>query len=134
MEIAISKINVNGVIEFTAVIRDIADRVHLMDLLQSEAATDELTGLPNRRAFLDTAENLFRKSNTVSLFMLDIDKFKIVSDTYGHDAGDDVLRALAGAGRDSTRKLDIFARVGGDDLWRRCRIQIWNKRIRSRKS
>jgi diguanylate cyclase (GGDEF)-like protein/PAS domain S-box-containing protein len=116
LEIAISKINVNGVIEFTAVIRDIADRVHLMDLLQKEAATDELTGLPNRRAFLDAAENLFRKSSTISLFILDIDKFKTVNDTYGHDAGDDVLRALGDVGRTFSRMLDIFARIGGEEF------------------
>jgi PAS domain S-box-containing protein len=66
VEIAISKINVNGLLEFTAVIRDIADRIHLMDLLQSEAETDELTGLPNRRTFTETAEKLFRSCDKIS--------------------------------------------------------------------
>ena len=47
-----------------------------MDLLQTEAETDELTGLPNRRTFTDTAEKLFRSSENISLFMLDIDHFK----------------------------------------------------------
>ena len=116
VEIAISKINVDGVIEFTAVIRDIADRIHLMDLLQKQAATDELTGLPNRRAFIDTAENLFRKSENISLFILDIDHFKQVNDTWGHDIGDEVLKALASVGRVSSRKMDIFARIGGEEF------------------
>jgi diguanylate cyclase (GGDEF)-like protein/PAS domain S-box-containing protein len=116
VEIAISKINVSGLLEFTAVIRDIADRIHLMDLLQKEAETDELTGLPNRRTFLDTAANLFRSSEQVSLFMLDVDHFKKVNDTYGHDAGDEVLRALADAGRSYTRGRDIFARLGGEEF------------------
>jgi diguanylate cyclase (GGDEF)-like protein/PAS domain S-box-containing protein len=116
VEIAISKINVNGVLEFTAIIRDIADRVHLMDLLQKQAVTDELTGLPNRRAFTDTAENMFRSSQNVSIFILDIDHFKIVNDTHGHDAGDDALRALAEAGRASSRQFDIFARLGGEEF------------------
>jgi PAS domain S-box-containing protein len=49
VEIAISKINVDGIIEFTAIIRDIEDRVRLMGLLQRQAVTDQLTGLPNRR-------------------------------------------------------------------------------------
>ncbi len=115
VEIAISKINVNGVIEFTAIIRDIADRVHLMDLLQKQAVTDELTGLPNRRSFMDTAENMFRADDKVSLFILDIDKFKKVNDTYGHDAGDEVLKALAEAGRASSRQFDVFARLGGEE-------------------
>jgi diguanylate cyclase (GGDEF)-like protein/PAS domain S-box-containing protein len=116
VEIAISKINVNGLLEFTAVIRDIADRVRLMDLLQEEAETDELTGLPNRRTFFDTAANLFRASETISLFMLDIDHFKQVNDTYGHDAGDEVLRALADAGKNNSRQKDIFARIGGEEF------------------
>lgn len=116
VEIAISKINVNGLIEFTAIIRDIADRIHLMDLLQKQAATDELTGLPNRRAFTDTVENLFRTTENVSLFILDIDHFKKVNDTYGHDIGDEVLKALAEVGRVNSRKMDIFARLGGEEF------------------
>ncbi len=116
VEIAISKINVDGVQEFTAIIRDIADRIHLMDLLQKQAATDELTGLPNRRSFTDVAENMFRSSKNVSLFILDIDHFKSINDTYGHDSGDDVLRALASVGRVNSRKLDIFARLGGEEF------------------
>lgn len=116
VEIAISKINVNGLIEFTGVIRDIADRIHLMDLLQKQAATDELTGLPNRRAFTDTVENMFRSTENISLFILDIDHFKTVNDTYGHDVGDEVLKALAEVGRVNSRKMDIFARLGGEEF------------------
>ncbi|HLY57986.1 MAG TPA: diguanylate cyclase [Stellaceae bacterium] len=116
VEIAISKINVDGVIEFTAIIRDIADRVRLMDLLQRQAGTDELTGLPNRREFLDVMEPMLKANEHVSMFILDIDYFKKVNDTYGHDAGDDVLRALAEVGRATTRKMDIFARWGGEEF------------------
>ena len=116
VEIAISKINVNGLLEFTAIVRDTADRIHLMDLLQKEAETDELTGLPNRRTFLDAAANIFRSSEEISLFMLDIDHFKQVNDTYGHDAGDEVLRALADAGTGDVRQKDIFARIGGEEF------------------
>jgi diguanylate cyclase (GGDEF)-like protein len=116
VEIAISKINVNGLLEFTAVIRDIADRIRLMDLLQKEAETDELTGLPNRRTFLDIAANLFRSSEIMSLFMLDIDHFKKVNDIYGHDVGDEVLRALADASTADSREKDIFARIGGEEF------------------
>jgi diguanylate cyclase (GGDEF)-like protein len=107
---------VDGVIEFTAVIRDIADRIHLMDLLQKQAATDELTGLPNRRSFTDVVENMFRSVGNISIFILDIDHFKKVNDTYGHDAGDDVLKALADVGRVYSRKMDIFARLGGEEF------------------
>lgn len=58
VEIAISKLSVGCLIEFTAVIRDITDRVRLMDLLQKQAVTDELTRLPNRREFTATVETL----------------------------------------------------------------------------
>jgi diguanylate cyclase (GGDEF)-like protein/PAS domain S-box-containing protein len=116
VEAAISKINVNGRLEFTAIMRDISDRIRLMDLLQKEAATDELTGLPNRRTFMDTAANLFQSSENVSLLLLDIDYFKKVNDTYGHDAGDEVLRALADGGRTYSRANDVFARIGGEEF------------------
>jgi diguanylate cyclase (GGDEF)-like protein/PAS domain S-box-containing protein len=116
VEIAISKINVDGLLEFTAVIRDISDRVRLMDLLQKEAVTDELTGLPNRREFLEVVENVLRTDDRLSVLMLDIDYFKKVNDTYGHDAGDEVLRVLAKAGMVASRNMDVFARWGGEEF------------------
>jgi diguanylate cyclase (GGDEF)-like protein/PAS domain S-box-containing protein len=116
VEIAISKINVNGIIEFTAVIRDIEDTVRLMDLLQKRAVTDPLTGLPNRREFLDVTANILKSNEALSVLMLDIDVFKQVNDTYGHDAGDEVLRVLAKVGAASCRKTDVFARWGGDEF------------------
>lgn len=116
VEIAISKISVNGLIEFTAVIRDITDRVHLMDLLERRAATDELTGLPNRREFTEVAEGLMKSRKDLSLFILDIDHFKAVNDTYGHDRGDEVLRLLAKVGVKAVRHNDVFARLGGEEF------------------
>jgi diguanylate cyclase (GGDEF)-like protein/PAS domain S-box-containing protein len=116
VEIAISKINVGGLVEFTAVIRDIADRVRLMDLLQKQAVTDELTGLPNRREFLEVAENIVQSNTDLAVLMIDIDLFKKVNDTYGHDAGDEVLRALAAVGTAASSKLDVFARWGGEEF------------------
>jgi diguanylate cyclase (GGDEF)-like protein/PAS domain S-box-containing protein len=116
VEIAISKINVGGLVEFTAVIRDITDRVRLMDLLQKQAVTDELTGLPNRREFLEVTEKILKSSEQLSVLMLDIDFFKKVNDTYGHDAGDEVLRALAKVGMSATRSMDLFARWGGEEF------------------
>jgi diguanylate cyclase (GGDEF)-like protein/PAS domain S-box-containing protein len=116
VEIAISKINVGGLLEFTAVIRDIADRVRLMDLLQRQAVTDELTGLPNRREFLEVAENILRSNRAFSVLMLDVDLFKKVNDTYGHDAGDEVLRVLAEVGLADCSGSDVFARWGGEEF------------------
>jgi diguanylate cyclase (GGDEF)-like protein/PAS domain S-box-containing protein len=116
VEIAISKINVGGLIEFTAVIRDITDRVRLMDLLQKQAVTDELTGLPNRREFLEVAEGILGSDQSLAVFLLDIDYFKKINDTYGHDVGDEVLRILAKVGMASCRKVDVFARWGGEEF------------------
>ena len=116
VEIAISKINVDGLLEFTAVIRDITDRVRLMDLLQKEAGTDELTGLPNRREFLEVVENILRTDDNLSVLMLDVDYFKKVNDAHGHDAGDEVLRVLAKVGTAASHGMDIFARWGGEEF------------------
>ncbi|RDI97157.1 sensor domain-containing diguanylate cyclase [Dyella solisilvae] len=116
VEIAISKINVSGLIEFTAVIRDIADRVRLMDLLQKQAITDELTGLPNRREFLDVVEAVMGADADLSVFLLDVDHFKKINDSYGHDVGDEVLRLLSEVAMASSRSEDIFARWGGEEF------------------
>lgn len=116
VEIAISKINVDGLLEFTAIIRDIADEVRLMDLLQKQAVTDQLTGLPNRREFLEVMDSGLGKSGDLSVLMLDIDHFKAVNDTYGHDAGDEVLSVLAKVGTAVTNKLGMFARWGGEEF------------------
>jgi len=116
LEIAISKINVGGLSEFTAVVRDISDRVRLMDVLQGQAGTDELTGLPNRQEFLEIVENMMRTNSNLSILMLDIDFFEKVNDTHGHDAGDEVLRALGSMGTSSSRTVDIFARWGDEEF------------------
>ncbi|WP_202803552.1 sensor domain-containing diguanylate cyclase [Gayadomonas joobiniege] len=116
VEIAISKINVDGLLEFTAVIRDITDRVHLMDLLEKQAATDPLTGLPNRREFTALSEDFLKEDRNFSLLIMDVDKFKLVNDNYGHDVGDEVLRALAKVGCDTVRHKDVFARLGGEEF------------------
>jgi diguanylate cyclase (GGDEF)-like protein/PAS domain S-box-containing protein len=116
VEIAISKINVGGLIEFTAVIRDIADRVRLMDLLQKQAVTDELTGLPNRREFTEVVGNILGSDGRLSVFILDIDHFKNINDSYGHDVGDEVLRVLAKVAMAASTRVDVFARWGGEEF------------------
>lgn len=116
VEIAISKINVDGLLEFTAIIRDIADQVRLMDLLQKQAVTDQLTGLPNRREFLAVMDHCLETKDDISVLMLDIDHFKAVNDTHGHDAGDEVLSVLAKVGTSVTNKVGVFARWGGEEF------------------
>lgn len=86
----------------------------------SEARTDPLTQLLNRRAFDEERERRWalwqRKQQPFSLMILDIDHFKRVNDTYGHDAGDLVLREVAARLNSVMRKTDYLARIGGEEL------------------
>lgn len=88
--------------------------------LHKRAITDGLTEIYNRRHFFETAEHMIelskREEKAVSLLMLDIDHFKVLNDTYGHQAGDTVLVALAKEIQGMTRSSDIFARVGGEEF------------------
>lgn len=88
--------------------------------LQRRANTDGLTGLANRRHFMEELarelERAERYQRPLSVLLLDMDHFKKVNDTYGHQAGDDVLRAAAEALRSICRDVDLPARLGGEEL------------------
>ncbi|TAN49699.1 MAG: diguanylate cyclase [Betaproteobacteria bacterium] len=88
--------------------------------VQEQARTDALTGLSNRGEFqrqLQVEEERSRRySRSFSLLMLDIDHFKTVNDSYGHQAGDEVLRALAARLREQVRPVDHVARYGGEEF------------------
>lgn len=116
VEIAISKIDVDGQTEFTAVVRDITDRAQLMDSLKKQAVTDALTGLPNRREFLEFVDKMQRTQEALSVFILDIDYFKEINDNYGHHVGDEVLCVLANVGVSQTGEPGLFARWGGEEF------------------
>jgi len=81
---------------------------------------DALTGLPNRRAFQDKLKEAIALSTTsataASLLLIDLDRFKEVNDTLGHDAGDDVLRRISEQLRAILEKEDFIARIGGDEF------------------
>lgn len=82
--------------------------------------TDDLTGLANRRAFVEMGtaalDQAKRYDRALSLVMFDIDRFKLINDTYGHAAGDDVLRAVAGAAQQAARAADTPSRLGGEEF------------------
>jgi diguanylate cyclase (GGDEF)-like protein len=80
------------------------------------AAHDALTGLPNRHQFDAVFEDLIAKSDPVAVICIDLDRFKVVNDTHGHDAGDAVLRAVAKRFRDRLGDHGIVARIGGDEF------------------
>jgi diguanylate cyclase (GGDEF)-like protein len=88
--------------------------------LQHQALHDPLTGLPNRILFLDRMAHAIarseRRDTPVSVLYLDLDGFKNVNDTFGHEAGDRVLRAVADRLRSAVRAEDTVARLGGDEF------------------
>lgn len=90
------------------------------ELLQIEANTDPLTEVSNRRPFLKTLEMEFdrarRFDHPLCVAMVDIDHFKSVNDTYGHDAGDKVLRAMSGLLISEFRTIDMVGRLGGEEF------------------
>lgn len=84
--------------------------------LRGLASTDELTGLLNRRFFFEEAPRVLAASSAVSLVLFDLDGFKVINDTYGHLAGDHVLRDVAAVLRRDTRYEDFVVRFGGDEF------------------
>lgn len=84
--------------------------------LRDQAQNDALTGLPNRRALQLALDTLMISGEMFAVLALDIDHFKRVNDTYGHDAGDDVLKHLADLLRHSSRQQDLPCRVGGEEF------------------
>lgn len=90
------------------------------DKIYQLATIDAGTQIYNKQYFKDTLENEFRKtklaSSALSLLVLDLDHFKKVNDTFGHNAGDQVLRDLAKVIKNCIRKGDIFARFGGEEF------------------
>ncbi len=111
----------NGKVKaLVAVTRDITEQVRLRKELENQARTDFLTGLPNRRYFLELAEQEFlrtlRYKKPLSILMMDIDFFKSVNDRYGHKAGDLVLQKLASVCIGILREVDVIGRMGGEEF------------------
>jgi diguanylate cyclase (GGDEF)-like protein len=92
----------------------------LVSRLRSEARTDPLTGLPNLRAFVGVLERELvineRHGDPVSLLALDVDNFKRINDVGGHPAGDEALRSLGRLLKESVRRSDVVARIGGEEF------------------
>lgn len=101
-------------------VQDISQQVSLERALERLAYTDSLTGLANRRHFNELAvrdaQRLQREGAPLTVLALDIDCFKSVNDTYGHAAGDEVLKALAENGGKLLRASDVLARMGGEEF------------------
>ncbi len=92
----------------------------LEEELRTRAITDVLTGLKNRRALVESLEQSIsrakRNKTKLSVLFLDLNRFKPINDTYGHDAGDCVLKETARRLKKATREHDLLARLGGDEF------------------
>jgi diguanylate cyclase (GGDEF)-like protein len=91
-----------------------------LDVCEEAAFTDHLTGLANRRRFERQLEREVgrteRFGHPFSLLMIDIDNFKNLNDSFGHDAGDDAIRWISKVLREGTRGIDLAARIGGEEF------------------
>jgi len=140
IEVTISKIDVSGSREMTAVVRDISERALLVEELSKAASEDALTGLTNRRQFtkelLKEISRSKRFKRNVTIAMLDIDHFKGINDSYGHSCGDEVLKDIALMLKDNSRDVDIVSRWGGEEFMVLLpelsmeQARIWANRIR----
>ena len=99
---------------------DITERNALFEELESRARQDYLTGLTNRGYFMELAEwelkRAARYNKDTAVLMMDVDHFKTINDTYGHEVGDAVLSRLAEVLRETLRQVDVIGRVGGDEF------------------
>ncbi|HUQ17275.1 MAG TPA: EAL domain-containing protein [Candidatus Saccharimonadales bacterium] len=120
LEIALEPLRRNGRPWTVAVARDITARKIAEEDLAHQALHDPLTGLANRTLLRDRAERALvaarRDSERVALMVLDLDQFKEVNDTFGHQAGDDLLRQVGLRIAGCLRESDTVARLGGDEF------------------
>ncbi len=119
--ILVPTMNNDGVPEAVAgTARNITERKAAEDENWQKANYDLLTGLPNRRLFLDrlmqNVKHAERMGNQLALLFIDLDRFKEANDTFGHDAGDLLLRRVADRIRAYVRETDTVARLGGDEF------------------
>ena len=106
-----------------------------LGLLEYQASHDPLTGLPNRRQFGDVGQRALargdRDGSSTGVLFLDLDGFKVVNDTLGHEAGDEVLKVIATRLRETARAGDTVARLGGDEFCVLCERPQHEQELRS---
>ena len=119
-EITLNSINIADEVKVTGVIRDITERKKWEEQIKQLALTDPLTGLANRNQYnqklKEIAHYSHRYTTKFALLLIDLDKFKLVNDTFGHAAGDVLLQKVAEVLLNSCREVDTVARLGGDEF------------------
>ena len=120
IELTISNHGSGNNVEFSAFLRDITDRKKSAEQLINLAHYDVITNLPNRLLFYDRLEQELKKSHRtttqLAIILLDLDHFKEVNDTLGHDKGDVLLKEVALRLKNCIRDSDTVARLGGDEF------------------
>lgn len=120
VEVSSRSIKLNGELIRIHIIRDISERKQSGEKIKYLANHDALTGIPNRgflmQQFEKTLEQSKRGSFKFAVMLFDVDKFKLINDVHGHNAGDEVLRKIAERLQEAVRKIDIIGRLGGDEF------------------
>ncbi len=120
VELSLAALKLKGKWNSIGIVRDITERKRLEKKLEQLAHHDALTGLPNRRLFTDILNlelaEARRNQKKLAILFLDLDRFKYINDTLGHDIGDELLKEVAERLRHSIRESDTVARIGGDEF------------------
>ena len=120
VEVRVRALDLDGQKIFSAFLHDITERKRHEETREHEARHDALTGLPNRRALFEMLPKAIARSNrngtAVALLFLDLDGFKAVNDTWGHEAGDSLLREIARRLSNCVRQTDAVVRLAGDEF------------------
>lgn len=113
-------INYGGEKSILGMVTDITERKQMEEHLRVLASQDFLTNLPNRRLFMDRLSHALAKAKRhnhyVGVLFLDLDGFKVVNDTLGHEYGDKLLQSVAHRLKGCVREMDTIARMGGDEF------------------
>jgi diguanylate cyclase (GGDEF)-like protein/PAS domain S-box-containing protein len=119
-EVSISRVDVEGLPFFTAVVRDVSEQRRINDALRTAAVRDELTGLCNRRSLLERTEQALERAErvggVVGMIFVNLDRFKLVNEGLGHNVGDEVLIQVANRIAAVVRSGDVVARLGSDEF------------------
>ncbi|MGD8838485.1 MAG: EAL domain-containing protein [Gammaproteobacteria bacterium] len=120
VELSLSVIDSPDLQEFNAYIRDISERKHAETVIWNQANFDSLTTLPNRNLFMQKLEHEMRSSDrsnqSMALLYIDIDRFKNVNDSLGHDMGDLLLIEISRRLKKNVREIDTVSRLSGDEF------------------
>jgi len=106
--------------EFIGRVSNALTVVDMFNEIKNMAMTDQLTGLHNRMYFYDAGVKIYegakRANNPIAIAMIDIDNFKSINDTYGHEVGDQALKHVSKTIKKSLRRSDVFVRFGGEEF------------------